>query len=49
MADFFDSVEDDEATTYDLCSNADVLRAHYVDYLILLTTVSPLDQEDILQ
>ena len=46
---FFESVENEEATTYDLCSNSDVLRQQYINYLSLLTSVSPQDQEEILQ
>ncbi len=49
MDDFLYSVEGGDATTYELCSNADVLRERYVDYLKLLTSVTPRDQEEILQ
>jgi hypothetical protein len=37
---FFDGVENKEATTYDLCSNADVLRDVYQKYIELLSSVS---------
>lgn len=49
MRDFINSIEQGNATTYDLCSNADVLRDHYINYLKMLTSVSSQDQEEILQ
>lgn len=49
MREFINSIEQGNATTYDLCSNADVLRDHYINYLKMLTSVSSQDQEEILQ
>ncbi|NNF32723.1 MAG: hypothetical protein HKN68_01355 [Saprospiraceae bacterium] len=49
MREFINSIEQGDATTYDLCSNADVLRDHYINYLQMLTSVSSQDQEEILQ
>jgi hypothetical protein len=49
MREFTLSVEGGDATTYDLCSNSDVLRERYINYLGVLTSISPQNQEDILE